>query len=579
MVETNLRTHALQSDATESRKRQKLYLSSEASAQNYRCEPCSRPFTTRRAYLRHLRENKKHRGNGVSVPDPISCSVCGKAFARAHDRDRHCKEQHFDGKVACTECGKLVRPNTPHKNPEGTECGRSRGSHSPGSTSSSKSDRVDLSQCEGLPDSVCNSALDSLSEQLSRTKIGHTPPCPKAYKGQVRAAKPNRPLPCGICRTTFEIYDTAALFEHLKFHFDGLNSKHRCYVCEIDFVHAADLERHQASAMKGDCGFNFLHKTSCSGHHPPADVSPDDLVLARDNDRFSFCYRIRSWERSQLQAYVRSVKSLIDSEALVSVHCRNDSHQSGERQGCHDPRCKRCRVLIFYRHELGPVNPSKAEMMIGKDCHDKPLVREVVTELVRYYDQIQNCPSSRRRSASFSEGCPSYAATERTAEAISGTDKMKAIDANLSNEEIPQDSTSPTNHWQRILHLAAASGEVELVRLALNNGADINRPDLDGRTALHLAAFCGSEDVVEALLQAKPWVDPYDRFGSTALSIAMQQKNFGVKKLLSDYRALSMSHQEADEVGYRFLKSRKKHANFSMNIDDSEAIKLLLKRR
>ncbi|CAK9830342.1 NF-kappa-B inhibitor cactus [Anthophora retusa] len=73
------------------------------------------------------------------------------------------------------------------------------------------------------------------------------------------------------------------------------------------------------------------------------------------------------------------------------------------------------------------------------------------------------------------------------------------------------------------LHIAAASGHVELVRLLLRLGADLEaREALAGKTALHLAVERGCRSVVAFLLQeCRPCLDTQTYAGITAYQIAL----------------------------------------------------------
>ncbi|CAG5132083.1 unnamed protein product [Candidula unifasciata] len=88
-----------------------------------------------------------------------------------------------------------------------------------------------------------------------------------------------------------------------------------------------------------------------------------------------------------------------------------------------------------------------------------------------------------------------------------------------------------TSTKQTALMLAASHGRTEMVRLLVEEGADINLQDEDGSTALMCACEHGNLDIVNFLL-AQPGIDAniVDNEDSTALSIAMQagHKDVGV---------------------------------------------------
>jgi ankyrin repeat protein len=62
---------------------------------------------------------------------------------------------------------------------------------------------------------------------------------------------------------------------------------------------------------------------------------------------------------------------------------------------------------------------------------------------------------------------------------------------------MPSSKKNPTEQ----LHQAAASGKVDLVRLYVKYGDNINATDQNGMTPLHLAYQNGHQHVVEALLE------------------------------------------------------------------------------
>ncbi|XP_030852355.1 KN motif and ankyrin repeat domain-containing protein 1 [Strongylocentrotus purpuratus] len=84
---------------------------------------------------------------------------------------------------------------------------------------------------------------------------------------------------------------------------------------------------------------------------------------------------------------------------------------------------------------------------------------------------------------------------------------------------------------QTALMLAVSKGRLDMVKLLLTAGSDVNTQDEDGSTALMCASEHGHLDIVKVLL-SHPQCDPHleDNDGSTAFSIAMEagHKDIGV---------------------------------------------------
>ncbi|XP_015922608.1 caskin-2 isoform X2 [Parasteatoda tepidariorum] len=82
--------------------------------------------------------------------------------------------------------------------------------------------------------------------------------------------------------------------------------------------------------------------------------------------------------------------------------------------------------------------------------------------------------------------------------------------------ENPEDLAD--NNRTTCLHLAARNGHVDVIRLLLNAGVDINRSTLRG-TALHEAAMHGKLDVVRMLIESGVDVNKPNSYDQTALDI------------------------------------------------------------
>ena len=77
-----------------------------------------------------------------------------------------------------------------------------------------------------------------------------------------------------------------------------------------------------------------------------------------------------------------------------------------------------------------------------------------------------------------------------------------------------------TRGWTA-LHHAAATGQVEMLRLLIDAGGDVNVRAQDGWTPLHCAAYWGHEEAAQLLLDQGAEVDLPDNNGRTPLQVAL----------------------------------------------------------
>ena len=82
----------------------------------------------------------------------------------------------------------------------------------------------------------------------------------------------------------------------------------------------------------------------------------------------------------------------------------------------------------------------------------------------------------------------------------------------------------------------ALQGDLELVRLLLDRGADVNRQDGDGFTALTIAAEEGHWDVVRLLASRGADIDHRDATGLSALDRAAAGGESGIVSFLEATR-------------------------------------------
>lgn len=112
-----------------------------------------------------------------------------------------------------------------------------------------------------------------------------------------------------------------------------------------------------------------------------------------------------------------------------------------------------------------------------------------------------------------------------------------------------------SQHGQTALMLAVSHGRLDMVRMLVSAGAEINIQDEDGSTALMCAAEHGHLAIVKFLL-AQPDTDPtlMDNDGSTALAIAVEAGHKDVGVLL--YKHMNLSRGSSPYSSVRVKRSR-----------------------
>lgn len=103
--------------------------------------------------------------------------------------------------------------------------------------------------------------------------------------------------------------------------------------------------------------------------------------------------------------------------------------------------------------------------------------------------------------------------------------------------------------WQgnRCLHYAANCGHLEVVRLLLNAGADVNASNKEIQTALLLSALNGHFTVVELLLDQGAIIHHQDKYGRTLLQFAAFNGNADIVQKLVEHDTDTTTHRKEYE--------------------------------
>ena len=116
-------------------------------------------------------------------------------------------------------------------------------------------------------------------------------------------------------------------------------------------------------------------------------------------------------------------------------------------------------------------------------------------------------------------------------------------------------NTNAENNGWKALSWASFKGCTEIVKLLLENGADMEAKDNYGETALMLAARWGYVKAVKVLLEYGADVDSKSKYGFTALQYAPYCT--GVVKMLKDEIE---QRKQVKMARYTFLR----HTNFHL---------------
>ena len=118
------------------------------------------------------------------------------------------------------------------------------------------------------------------------------------------------------------------------------------------------------------------------------------------------------------------------------------------------------------------------------------------------------------------------------------------------------------NNGNTILMNVSARGQSDILELLLEHGANINIKDKYGRTAFTYAVSAGNDNIIKILLKNGYNINTQNNNdGNTALSIAVLSGNSSTVKLLLDYSA---DHSIKNKYGQTAMDIAKKEKNYEI---------------
>ncbi|RMG03466.1 MAG: ankyrin repeat domain-containing protein, partial [Acidobacteria bacterium] len=92
------------------------------------------------------------------------------------------------------------------------------------------------------------------------------------------------------------------------------------------------------------------------------------------------------------------------------------------------------------------------------------------------------------------------------------------------------------------LHEAARYGYLEIARLLISSGANVNAKDQDGQTPLHEAAWYGNSGVAKLLISSRADLNAKNKNGKTPLGVASRNTREAIKEYLKDQQKMTNIH-------------------------------------
>eukprot|EP00656_Telonema_subtile_P043674 TRINITY_DN4_c0_g1_i7.p1 TRINITY_DN4_c0_g1~~TRINITY_DN4_c0_g1_i7.p1 ORF type:complete len:303 (-),score=100.65 TRINITY_DN4_c0_g1_i7:191-1099(-) len=219
-------------------------------------------------------------------------------------------------------------------------------------------------------------------------------------------------------------------------------------------------------------------------------------------------------EREERRAVVQASPPLVlNMEA--PIQCQVDAHEAETVQ-------ELLEALAVDRFELRKADAEKLTLEFG----DEPM-----SERHRTLVAIGMCDQAEFSVLGVAQ---TKAAKVDILDAVSNG---RVEEVRLVLDAFPERVDEIWSNSRTLLHIAAGSGQIEVVATLVQAKANIHARSQWESSALHYAAIKGHLAVVEALLQAKADLNARDKDGNTALHATVEKRHLAVVEALLEAQA------------------------------------------
>jgi len=234
---------------------------------------------------------------------------------------------------------------------------------------------------------------------------------------------------------------------------------------------------------------------------------------------------VKVWDPSVLNLFMSLGSVYVNSIWEELLHSKSTFQADEMRKGISKSDRKDLFLLRKPRHD-DPI--SVKEKFIHTKYAEKAFVRKIKDNqhLLSVAEQVWGCVRANDKKAVYHHIVSSEADVNAIhGQALLGNSSDKPSSSNTNSKCKSEDQLMERLEDCYLLHLACQTGDIGMVELLLQYGADINASDSRGRTPLHYCIINGRSAIVKMLLTRGADPRAVDREGNTPPKL-VSESNF-----------------------------------------------------